>query len=71
MADDTKKYCVTHHFYYSGEECPFCASERVHALDRRFNKSKNTLKKDTEKKEKSKEITQEDLEKLKDKFNSK
>ena len=77
MADDTKKYCVTHHFYHSGEECPFCASERAHALSRKFNKDKieDKPKKDSAKKEKNKsndkEITQIDLEKLMNKFNVK
>lgn len=77
MADSIKKYCSIHHFYYSGEGCPFCASERAHALSRKFNKDKidDKPKKDSVKKEKNKsndkEITQTDLEKLMKKFNSK
>lgn len=77
MADSIKKYCSIHHFYYGGEECPFCASERVQALRRKFNKDKieDKPKKDSFKKEKNKsndkEITQIDLEKLLKKFNSK
>ena len=77
MTNKIKKYCSTHHFYYSGEDCPFCTSEKVQALNRRFNKDKaeNKPKKDFSKKEKNKskekEITQTDLEKLKNKFNVK
>ena len=77
MTDSIKKYCSIHHFYYSGEECPFCASDRVQALSRKFNKDKIEYKpkKDSVKKEKNKsndkEITQTDLEKLKNKFNVK
>lgn len=77
MASSIKKYCSIHHFYYNGEECPFCASERVQALSRKFNKDKieDKPKKDSVKKEKNKsndkEITQTDLEKLKNKFNVK
>lgn len=77
MTDRIKKYCSIHHFYYGGEECPFCASERVQALSRKFNKDKieDKPKKDSFKKEKNKsndkEITQTDLEKLKNKFNVK
>lgn len=71
MADTTKKYCVIHHFYHTGEECPFCSSERIRALSRKLNKDKtgDRPKKVSHKKEK--EITQIDLEKLKDKFNVK
>ena len=77
MTDRIKKYCSIHHFYYSSEECPFCTSERVQALSRKFNKDKteDKSKKDSSKKEKNKskekEITQTDLEKLKNKFNVK
>lgn len=74
MADTTKKYCVIHHFYHTGEECPFCSSERIRALSRKFNKDKteDKPKKVSHKKEKNKEkeITQIDLEKLKNKFNA-
>ena len=72
MTDSIKKYCSIHHFYYSGEECPFCASERVQALSRKFNKDKIEDKPKKEKnKSNDKEITQTDLEKLKNKFNVK
>lgn len=77
MASSIKKYCDIHHFYYSGEECPFCASERAQASSRKFNKDKteDKSKNDSSKKEKNKsndkEITQIDLEKLKNKFNVK
>lgn len=70
MVDDTKKYCVTHHFYYKGEECPFCCSERIQALSKRFC-TKEKPKKEASKKPTTDEITQESLDKLLKKFNSK
>lgn len=77
MASSIKKYCSIHHYYYSSDKCPFCVSDRVQALSRKFNKDKieDKPKKDSVKKEKNKsndkEITQIDLEKLKNKFNVK
>ena len=77
MASSIKKYCSIHHFYYSSDKCPFCDSDRVQALNREFNKgktedkSKNDSSKKEKNKSKEKEITQIDLEKLKNKFNVK
>lgn len=59
-----KKYCPTHHFYYTGEECPFCRQERIQKLDKRFNK-KPVVEKESDA---DKEITMDDIQKLKDKF---
>ena len=70
--DKIKKYCTIHHFYHSSEECPFCSSERIQTLSRKFSKKNDEKqKKETSKKNKEKEITQSDLEKLMRKFNTK
>lgn len=60
-----KNYCPTHHLYYTGQECPLCASERVNGYAKKFSS------KPKEEKVIEKEISEEDLNKLKDKFNKK
>lgn len=63
---DFKKLCPIHHFNYSGEKCPFCEKERINNLVNRFKETKKSQSVVSER-----EITQDDLKKLRDKFNSK
>jgi hypothetical protein len=58
----SKILCSIHHFYYNGVECPLCLEERVREMENKF------VKKETVKKEKQKEITDDMLSKLKSKF---
>lgn len=67
MMDNIKKYCNTHHFYYRGQECPFCASERFQALSKKYVKNKTKK----ENKNDEKRVTMSDLERLKNKYNKK
>jgi len=61
-----KKYCPTHHLYYTGFECPLCLQEKSEALARRFYTEpvKVEIKKDE-----PKEVTEESLAALVAKFN--
>lgn len=67
-----KNICPTHHFAYSGNVCPFCEKERIESLSARFVKSEKkyavnkTIKKPVEV---EKDVTEDDLQKLKAKFN--
>lgn len=55
-------------FNYSGNTCPFCEQERIDKMYKRFvKKSENQIEHVSE----PKEVTQSDLERLKEKFNSK
>lgn len=64
-----KVFCPTHHYYYNGNECPFCREERIKALNKKFN-CDVIESKDEKNMEKSKdrEITKDDLDKLVNKF---
>ena len=62
-----KKYCYTHHLFYSVNECPMCMSERIAILEKRFVKKPQTIV--VKHKPESKEITQESLKELMAKFN--
>ena len=62
-----KKYCSTHHLFYSVNECPMCMSERSANLEKRFVKKPQTSV--VKHKPESKEITQESLKELMAKFN--
>lgn len=55
-----KKMCNIHRFNYSGRVCPFCEQERINKLASKFEKRQV--------KEENGEITQEDIERLKNKF---
>lgn len=61
-----KQFCPLHHFFYNGKNCPFCEQERIEHLSQKFDKNMSEIKKD-----KAHEITEDDLEKLKQKFNVK
>ena len=60
-----KKYCSTHHLFYSVNECPMCMSERIANLEKMFVKKPQTIKIKPE----SKEITHESLKELMAKYN--
>lgn len=64
-----KNLCTTHMFHYSGNKCPFCEKERIEKLCKRLVKTDGDIK-PVENKKKSNEITMDDLERLKAKFNS-
>ena len=61
-----KTICPIHHFSYSGSVCPFCEKERLDRLATRFVKEE-----DRRKPLKEKEITENDIQKLLNKFNKK
>ena len=63
-----KKYCPTHHLYYTNTECPMCFQERMNRYDKKFGKKEEEKK---PKNEECLEVTQDSLEKLKAKFNKK
>ena len=60
-----KKYCSTHHLFYSVNVCPMCMSERIANLEKMFVKKPQTI----EIKPESEEITQESLKELMAKYN--
>ena len=60
-----KKYCSTHHLFYSANECPMCMRERIANLEKMFIKKPQTI----EIKPESQEITQESLKELMAKYN--
>ena len=60
-----KKYCSTHHLFYSVNEGPMCMSERIANLEKMFVKKPQTI----EIKPESNEITQESLKELMTKYN--
>ena len=63
-----KTLCHVHMFNYSGNTCPFCEQERIDKMYKRFiKKSEKQMENNSE----PKEITQSDIERLKEKFNSK
>ena len=67
-----KQICPVHRFSYSGSVCPFCEKDRIDALTHRFGKSRESnVVNANNKKEIQREITENDLQKLMDKFNSK
>ena len=68
-----KQICPVHRFSYSGSVCPFCEKDRINRLAHRFVKTieSNDVNDHNDKKEIQREITENDLQKLMDKFNSK
>jgi len=56
-----KTLCPIHRFSYNGNTCPFCEKERINSLVHKFIKApKETIV--------EKGISEEDLQKLKEKF---
>lgn len=64
-----KNYCPTHHLYYNGSECPLCREERTATYVKKFGKTDASEEKKKFKNER--EINEDDITKLMDKFNSK
>lgn len=56
-----KQICNIHRFAYSGNKCPFCEQDRIKHLAHKFYKPKQVKI--------NNEVTDDDLEKLKQKFN--
>ena len=59
-----KKLCQIHHLFYKGEECPLCRQERIERYSSKYKEPAKPIKED-------KGITEEYLQRLKEKFNSK
>lgn len=60
MIKDYRKFCSIHHYFYNGNECPICFQERI----QKFQVSE----KKTKEKKSDKEISEEMLKKLVDKY---
>ena len=66
---DKKNFCSIHHFYYNGGVCPLCEKERIDRMvDLYGPKEEQTIK---EEKVKDREINEDDLARLVNKFNVK
>jgi SpoVK/Ycf46/Vps4 family AAA+-type ATPase len=64
-----KKYCETHHLYYSGDICPFCQSENYERMSRLHNhKYKKQEKPKKEESSEPVEITDDVINKLRNHF---
>lgn len=66
-----KKFCATHHLYYNGTECPMCLSERLNYYDHKYNGKTEDVKQEKAFKKKDREINEDDISKLMEKFNKK
>ena len=67
----SKKFCATHHLYYNGTECPMCLSERLNYYDHKYNGKTEDVKQEKAFKKKDREINEDDISKLMEKFNKK
>lgn len=67
----SKKFCATHHLYYNGSECPMCLSERLNYYDHKYNRKTEDVKQEKPFKKKDREINEDDISKLMEKFNKK
>lgn len=67
----SKKFCATHHLYYNGTECPMCLSERLNYYDHKYNGKTEDVKREKTFKKKDREINEDDISKLVEKFNKK
>lgn len=63
-----KTLCPTHHLFYTAVECPLCRQERLEHYSHKYVGNTSEVK---PKVEKDREITADDLSKLKNKFNKK
>lgn len=59
-----KKLCPIHHYYYSGNVCPLCTSEKYERMMERYQ-----LEVPIKVEKKTEEVTSDMLSMLKDKFN--
>lgn len=66
-----KNFCTIHHLYYNGNECSLCRSERLKFYDSKYNVKANHIKKDKIPNNSDREITKDDIFKLKNKFDNK
>ena len=66
-----KKFCTTHHLYYNGTECPMCLGERLNYYDHKYNSKTEDVKQEKAFKKKDREIYEDDISKLMEKFNKK
>ena len=66
-----KKFCATHHLYYNAVECPMCLSERLNYYDHKYNRKTEDVKQEKAFKKKDREINEDDISKLMEKFNKK
>lgn len=57
-----KKLCEIHRVYYRGEKCPYCEQERIEKLTKTFVKEEKP-------KDKDREINEDDIARLIEKFN--
>ena len=60
-----KQICNVHHFSYDGKRCPFCESERLERLAKRFVTEDYVVKNSAT----EREASAEDFKKLSSKFN--
>jgi len=63
-----KTLCPTHHLFYTAVECPLCRQERLEHYSQKYVGNTSEVKPNVEK---DREITADDLSKLKNKFNKK
>lgn len=66
-----KKFCATHHLYYNGTECPMCLSERLNYYDHKYNGKTEDVTQEKAFKKKDRDINEDDISKLMEKFNKK
>lgn len=66
-----KKFCPTHHLYYDRNECPLCLHERLNYYAHRYNIENKVNKQTTTDSNTAREINEEDIIKLTNKFNKK
>ena len=67
----SKKFCATHHLYYNGTECPMCLSERLNYYDHKYNGKTEDVTQEKTFKKKDRDINEDDISKLMEKFNKK
>ena len=65
-----KKLCITHHLYYRGSQCPICKEEHIGGLIRKYCPQKENVVR-VETSTKDREINENDIMKLMEKFNTK
>ena len=66
-----KKFCATHHLYYNGAECAMCLSARLNYYDHKYNSKTEDVKQEKAFKKKDRDINEDDISKLMEKFNKK
>ena len=62
-----KKLCEIHHLYYRGNVCPICDEERIAKLSKKYCDNKPNVKKEKQ----DREINEDDIARLIEKFNVK